>query len=175
MARCDPLSMTGVVSGPRGHLVKCIPPTRHVASTENLRASRPVPKTPWRSFVLLQPEMERRPTRVILQLGRSPTMRKPRKNYTPVEKVAILRRHLIDHVPVSDLCDEHQLSPTLFYAWQKQFFENGTVAFERKNAAPESRHLRTISALRDKLQRKNEVVSELMEEHIQLKKGLGEL
>jgi transposase len=42
-------------------------------------------------------------------------MRKPQTNYTPVEKVAILRRHLIDHVPVSDLCDEHQLSPTLFY------------------------------------------------------------
>ena len=102
-------------------------------------------------------------------------MRKPRKNYTPVEKVAILRRHLIDHIPVSDLCDEHQLSPTLFYAWQKQFFENGTTAFERKNAAGESQHLRTISALRDKLQRKNEVVAELMEEHIKLKKELGEL
>ena len=39
-------------------------------------------------------------------------MRKPRKNYTPAEKVAILRRHLIDRVPVSDLCDEYQLSPT---------------------------------------------------------------
>ena len=61
-------------------------------------------------------------------------MRKPRKNYTPAEKVAILRRHLIDHVPVSDLCDEYQLSPTLFYVWQKQFFENGPAAFERKNA-----------------------------------------
>src|SRR5205807_2422402 len=58
------------------------------------------------TIVLLQPEMERRLTRVILKLGRSLTMRKPRKNYTPVEKVAILRRHLIDHVPVSDLCDE---------------------------------------------------------------------
>jgi transposase-like protein len=102
-------------------------------------------------------------------------MRKPRKNYTAVEKVAILRRHLIDHVPVSDLCDEHKLSPTLFYAWQKQFFENGATTFERKNAAPESQHLRTISALRDKLQRKNEVVAELMEEHIKLKKELGEL
>src|SRR5215218_5118928 len=56
-------------------------------------------------------------------------MRKPRKNYTPVEKVAILRRHLLDRVPVSDLCDEHQLSPTLFYLWQKQFFENGTTAW----------------------------------------------
>ena len=102
-------------------------------------------------------------------------MRKPRKNYTPVEKVAILRRHLIDHVPVSDLCDKHQLSPTLFYLWQKQFFENGPAAFERKNASPESQHLRIIAALRDKLQRKNEVVAELMEEHIQLKKELGEL
>ena len=102
-------------------------------------------------------------------------MRKPRKNYTPVEKVAILRRHLIDHVPVSDLCDEHQLSPTLFDLWQKQFFENGPVAFERKNAAPQGHLQRTIAALRDKLQRKNEVVAELMEEHIKLKKELGEL
>ena len=102
-------------------------------------------------------------------------MRKPRKNYTPVEKVAILRRHLIDHVPVSDLCDEHQLSPTLFYLWQKQFFEGGTAAFGRKNGPSESQHLRTIAALREKLQRKNEVVAELMEEHIKLKKELGEL
>ena len=102
-------------------------------------------------------------------------MRKPRKNYTPSEKVAILRRHLIDRVPVSDLCDEHQLSPTLFYLWQKQFFENGPAAFERKNAPTETTHLRTIAALREKLQRKNEVVAELMEEHIQLKKELGDL
>ena len=64
-------------------------------------------------------------------------MRKPRKNYTPSEKVAILRRHLIDRVPVSDLCDEYQLSPTLFYAWQKLFFENGPRRFERKNESAE--------------------------------------
>ena len=102
-------------------------------------------------------------------------MRKPRKNYTPVEKVAILRRHLLDHVPVSDLCDEHQLSPTLFYQWQKQFFENGPAAFERKISAPEGHLQRTIAALRDKLRRKDEVVSELMEEHIKLKKELGGL
>jgi transposase len=89
-------------------------------------------------------------------------MRKPRKNYTPVEKVAILRRHLIDGVLVSDLCDEYQLSPTLFYLWQRQFFENGPTTFERKNAAPEGHLQRTIAALRDKLQRKNEVVDEFM-------------
>lgn len=102
-------------------------------------------------------------------------MRKPRKNYTPVEKVAILRRYLIDRVPVSDLCDEHQLQPTLFYLWQKQFFENGAVAFQRKNAIPGAEHLRVIASLQAKIQRKNEVVAELMEEHVQLKKSRGEL
>lgn len=102
-------------------------------------------------------------------------MRKRRKNYSPAEKVAILRRHLIDKVPVSDLCDEFQLQPTQFYSWQKQFFENGTAAFERKSSPSDSSHLRTIALLRDKIQRKNEVVAELMEEHVQLKKGLGGL
>jgi len=102
-------------------------------------------------------------------------MRKPRKNYSPSEKVAILRRHLIDRVPVSDLCDEYQLQPTLFYTWQKLFFENGSAAFESKNRSAETDHLRIIAALREKLQRTNEVVAELMEEHIQLKKDLGGL
>lgn len=102
-------------------------------------------------------------------------MRKARKNYTPVEKVVILRRHLIDRVPVSDLCDEYKLSPTVFYVCQNQFFENGPAALERKNASSESQHLRTIATLKEKLQRKNEVVAELIAEHIQLKKELGEL
>ncbi len=102
-------------------------------------------------------------------------MQKRRRNFTPAEKVAILRRHLIEHVAISDLCDAHQIQPTQFYNWQKQFFENGTAAFERKNDSHESAHERTIAALRDKLARKNEVVAELMEEHVQLKKELGDL
>ena len=58
-------------------------------------------------------------------------MRKKRHNYTPEEKVRILKRHLIDRVPISDLCDEYQLQPKVFYDWQKQFFENGPAAFTR--------------------------------------------
>ena len=102
-------------------------------------------------------------------------MRKPRKNYTPAEKVAILRRHLIEKVSVSDLCDQYKLSPTIFYAWQKQFFENGTAAFERKSTAAATEAERTIAALRQKLHVKNEVVAELLEEHVKLKKEHGEL
>nr|WP_321468478.1 transposase [uncultured Desulfobulbus sp.] len=51
-------------------------------------------------------------------------MRKKRKNYTGQEKVVILKRHLVDQVPISDLCDEYNLQPTVFYRWQKEFFEN---------------------------------------------------
>jgi len=42
-------------------------------------------------------------------------MSNERKHHTPEEKVTILRRHLVDRVPVSTLCDEHQLHPTVFY------------------------------------------------------------
>jgi transposase-like protein len=45
-------------------------------------------------------------------------MKKQRKHYTPEEKVAILRRHLVEGVPISDLCDESGLQPAVFYRWQ---------------------------------------------------------
>ncbi len=59
-------------------------------------------------------------------------MKKQRKHYTPEEKVAILRRHLVEGVPISDLCDELGLQPTVFYRWQKEFFENGAAAFQQR-------------------------------------------
>src|ERR1019366_4757399 len=57
-------------------------------------------------------------------------MRKERKHYTAEEKVAILRRHLLAKIPVSDLCEELGLQPTVFYRWQKEFCENGAAAFQ---------------------------------------------
>ena len=62
-------------------------------------------------------------------------MKKQRKQYAPEEKVAILRRHLVDKEPVSKLCDELALQPTVFYRWQKEFFENGAAAFATENAS----------------------------------------
>jgi transposase-like protein len=104
-------------------------------------------------------------------------MVKHRKQYTAQEKMSILRRHLVDGVPVSDLCDELGLQPTVFYRWQKQLFENGALALEnqRSNGKRPQSEERKIAALEAKLRRKDEVLSELMEEHIALKKSLGEL
>lgn len=102
-------------------------------------------------------------------------MRKERKHYTAEEKVAILRRHLLDKVPVSDLCDELGLQPTVFYRWQKEFFENGAAAFQGKRRSDQPAEQHRIEFLEKKIQTKDEVLAELMAEHVALKKSLGEL
>ena len=104
-------------------------------------------------------------------------MNKPRRHFLGTEKVAILKRHLIDKVPVSDLCDELDIYPNQLYGWLKEFFENGHAAFDngRKPKAVEDAKERKIQQLEAKLARKNEVMAELMEAHTQLKKDLGEL
>jgi transposase-like protein len=105
-------------------------------------------------------------------------MTRQRRHFTPETKVALLREHLLDKVPVSDLCEKNGLTVTLFYQWQKQFFENGQAAFtandKRRKTATDAKD-KQLADLQAKLQRKHEVLSELMEEHVQLKKALGEL
>lgn len=99
-----------------------------------------------------------------------------RRHFSGEEKVKILRMHLVEGKAVSDLCEEHQISPSLFYQWQRTFFENGAKAFEgsRKNQKQTQAEAK-IEVLQSKLQRKHEVLSELMEEHVRLKKDLGEI
>jgi transposase-like protein len=97
-----------------------------------------------------------------------------RRRLTAQEKVAILRRHFLEKVPVSTLCDEHGLNPTVFYRWQKEFFQNGTAAFERRPDGRQKRLEEQNAALKAKLQHKDEVIAELLEEHVALKKSLGE-
>jgi transposase-like protein len=105
-------------------------------------------------------------------------MTQKRKHHTSQEKVAVLRLHLVEKKPVSDLCDQYGIHPTLFYRWQKDFFDNGTVVFENngeRHKADRDGKDRKIAALEQKLQQKNEVLAELMQEHVQLEKELGEL
>ncbi len=75
-------------------------------------------------------------------------MKKTRKQYTAQEKVAILRRHLLDHEPISKICDDVGLQPTVLYRWQKEFFENGAAVFQtkvRSNHQPEQERLEYLT------------------------------
>jgi len=105
-------------------------------------------------------------------------LNKSRKNYTPQEKVAILRRHLIEKQQVSDICDKLNLHPSVFHRWMKEFFENGASAFEHVpngSKKHQDKQQRRIEKLEEKLRKKDEVMAELLEEHVILKKSLGEI
>jgi transposase len=101
--------------------------------------------------------------------------RKQRKNYTPQEKVTILKKHLLEKVPVSDLCDQYGRHPTVFHRWMKEFFENAALAFQKDKDTRSLKREKKVASLEGKLVQKNEVLAELMEEHVKLKKSLGEI
>lgn len=109
--------------------------------------------------------------------------KKKRNHRSPAEKAAIVRRHLVDKVPVSDLCDEYGIQPSVFYGWQKQALENleGVFADARggkRAKASRDRELERkdakIAALEAKVARKDEIIADISEVHLELKKSLGE-
>jgi transposase len=100
-------------------------------------------------------------------------MSEQRRRFTSEEKVKILRQHLVEKVPISQVCQETGIQPTQFYRWQQTFFENGTAAFDRLNEGRSSAQEDRIAFLESRIQRKDEVLAELMEEHVALKKSLG--
>ena len=106
-------------------------------------------------------------------------MTNPRRKFSAEEKVQILRLHLLERQPVSDVCDKSGLNPNVFYRWQKRFFENGVAAFSQaENGRKDSQTKRLeekVSRLEAKLAGKDEVIAEIMASHVQLKKSLGEV
>ncbi len=102
--------------------------------------------------------------------------RKKRRSFTATQKAAILRRHHVDKVPVSQLCQEEDLQPSVFYYWQKQAFENlEAVLQSRQRVGAKERALEAENErLRERLARKDHVIAVIAEEQVALKKELGE-
>ena len=101
-------------------------------------------------------------------------MRPQRKHWTAQEKAAIVREHLIDKTPISDLCDKHGLHPTLLYRWQKEMFEHAAAAFGGDGQPSQHKLIeRKVALLEEKLAHKDEVIAEIMQDHVALKKNLA--
>jgi transposase len=98
-----------------------------------------------------------------------------RRHFSGAQKLGILREHLIEKTPLSEVCRKHEIPPTLFYQWQQKLFENGAAVFESKaeDARQQNADAKKLEAIENKLQQKNEVLAELMGEHVALKKKLG--
>jgi transposase len=104
-------------------------------------------------------------------------MRQSRRHFSRSQKAQIVRRHLSGREPVSNLADEFGVQPSQIHTWVKQVLDQAERAFEHTTGRPpriEQVKDRKIEHLQAKLAQKNEVIAELMEDHVKLKKELGE-
>lgn len=104
-------------------------------------------------------------------------MTRKRRSFSPAEKAAAVRKHLVDKIPVSQIADQMKVQPTLIHNWINTVMTQAERAFESTRAAnnKQADHDDKLTMLREKLLAKNEVISELMEENIRSKKENGEL
>jgi transposase len=157
-----------VSASPRKHRAACAP-----QDDRPLSGPCPAPVEPGISAGLDLP---------VVTLGVFHTMSQKRKRLSGTEKIAIVKRYLVDRVPISDLCDQHGIQPSQIYRWQAAVFEHGADAFDLKRgrngrsaeSAKDVRIAKLEAALAQKdakLAQKNEMISELMEENVLAKKS----
>ena len=99
--------------------------------------------------------------------------RQRRANFTAEQKVRILREHLLEDVPLSDVCDRHGIRPSQFHAWQKQLFEQGASVFHRDPNRKERELEKKIKKLESMARQKDEVIAEVTRELVFLKEDNG--
>ena len=102
-------------------------------------------------------------------------MSKKRRHFTAAEKVALIRKHLLEQVPVSQLCDENKIKVSRFYDWQKVFFENGVASFEASKRPKKDPREKKIKELEAKIADRDEGIAELMMAHVKLKKSFARI
>ena|SRR5437667_9058818 len=104
--------------------------------------------------------------------------KRSRRHFTTEQKVALLQRHLVDKEPVSKICDENQLQPSVFYDWLRQAFGNiGAALGPPVSNGPtkrEKEQAHELAQLKTRLAKKDSVIAEISAEYVQLKKELGE-
>jgi len=87
-------------------------------------------------------------------------MSRSRRHFTPEQKAEVVRRHLSDKVPVSNLAEELKIQPTLIHLWIKHVLDHAATVFERPadNRRADDAKDRRISQLPREARQKNEVV-----------------
>lgn len=104
--------------------------------------------------------------------------KRTRRYFSAEQKVTLLKRHHLDKVPISDICDQEKLQPSSMYQWQKQLFENAAVVFAAPQTSKPSREQELeerIAQLEARLAKKDEVIAEISGEYVNLKKATGGL
>lgn len=100
----------------------------------------------------------------------STNTRKPRRQFSADTKLQILKEGRQTNLSISQICEQYQISPTLFYQWERQADQaalkelNAQVRGRKKVRPAEEQLLAEVHRLQA-------VIAELSAENLQLKKG----
>ncbi len=102
--------------------------------------------------------------------------KRERRHFTPEKKAELLQRHLVDKVPVSEICNAEKLQPSVFYDWLRTLIAQAPaiLASPKRGENPEKKLEKRVAELEAKLAKKDGVIAEVTEEMVKLKKELGE-
>jgi transposase-like protein len=105
--------------------------------------------------------------------------KRSRRHFTPEDKASAIKRHLVGAEPVSAICEGLGIAPNMFYRWQQELFDNACAAFEVKGRGrPADSAAKKLGEenfkLRARLAHKDNVIAEITEDYVKLKKTLGE-
>ena len=102
--------------------------------------------------------------------------KRTRRRHTPEQKATLIRQHLVDRKPVSEICNAAEIQPSVFYKWERDLLAAAPSLFANRRAPSREQELEEkIAALEAKLARKDAIIAEVSEEYVKLKKELGEL
>ena len=99
-----------------------------------------------------------------------------RRRHTAEQKAEFLRQHVVDKKPVSEICNEAKIQPSLFYTWQRELLAGAPSVFSNPRRSPsrEKQLEEKVSRLEARVAHKDRIIAEVTEEYVTLKKELGE-
>ena len=101
-------------------------------------------------------------------------MGRTRRTFTAEEKLKVVMAVIQDGKAVSDVAKENNIHPNMILNWKKEFLENAAMIFNRTSPdITEKAQQKKIDELEAKLQKKDEVIAEIAEENMMLKKTFG--
>jgi transposase len=103
---------------------------------------------------------------------------KEKKHYSPEQKIIILRELLENNVPISQVAEKYGVHTNDIYNWKKKLFESAALIFSSKNSDSKqtTEKDKKIHILEDKLKKRDEAISFLLRENIEIKKSIdGEI